>query len=92
VDPREGEDTFQVCECSVLTIVVDEGSHVDCVEVEVARSLVYQIFIYLDLLFLSCNYLLQQIAQVLTISYAFARGIETAYKHVVAMAARAANG
>jgi hypothetical protein len=31
------------------------------VEVEVARSLVYQIFIYLDLLFLSCNYLLQQV-------------------------------
>jgi hypothetical protein len=27
--------------------------------VEVARSLVYQIFIYLDLPFLSCNYLLQ---------------------------------
>jgi hypothetical protein len=36
-------------------------SLVNAVEVEVARSLVYQIFIYLDLLFLSCNYLLQQV-------------------------------
>jgi hypothetical protein len=35
--------------------------------VEVARSLVYQIFIYLDLPFLSCNYLLQQIQTCQTI-------------------------
>jgi hypothetical protein len=60
MDSREGEGTFQVCKCRVLTVVVDEGSHVDCPGTN------YQLCLY--------------------------GGKKEACKHVVAIAARAANG
>jgi hypothetical protein len=55
-----GGSTLQVCECSVLTVVVDERSHVDCPGTD------HQLCLY--------------------------GGKKEAYKHVVAIAARAANG